>query len=64
MKNSVVLEAIGLLQCAESNCENIARLGPEIGAKVVRMQIQQALKVLGGQLVTEDVEVATEVRSR
>ena len=52
-------KAIEILQCAEYNCDNIKKLGP-IMADGVKMQIQIALKELGGELETEDVEASLE----
>lgn len=52
--------AIHLLQCAEINCENVAQL--RLPVDVVRWQVQEALILLGGQLVTKPVETQKEVR--
>lgn len=45
-------EAIEMLQCAEINCDNVPKLGTEF-AKVVKMQIQEAMKLLTDEVVIE-----------
>lgn len=47
-------EAIEILRCAEVNCDNAPRLG-EVGIQIVKAQIQDAIKTLGGDMVTDDV---------
>jgi hypothetical protein len=40
-----IQKAIELLECAEINCDNIRTLG-EAGIVLVKMQIQEAIKIL------------------
>lgn len=42
---SKVYEAIGILQCAEMNCDNVKKLGAFF-ADAVKEQIQEAIKLL------------------
>ena len=49
-----VNKAIEMLCCAEVNCDNVARLG-SVGVQLVKAQIQDAIKELEGEIVTEDV---------
>lgn len=45
-------EAIEQLQCAEINCDNVARIGWP-AAKLAKMQIQEAIKLLGGEPIAD-----------
>lgn len=48
MSEPQIEEAIEMLQCAEINCDNAKKLG--IGfVELVKSQIQDALKLLGGK---------------
>ncbi len=47
-------KAIEMLRCAEVNCDNASRLGP-VGILLVKAQIQDAIKELGGDIASEDV---------
>jgi hypothetical protein len=40
-------KAIEILRCAEVNCDNVAR-GGFLATQIVRAQIQDAIKELGG----------------
>lgn len=42
---SKVYEAIGILQCAEMNCDNVKKLGTFF-ADAVKEQIQEAINIL------------------
>ena len=45
---------IETLRCAEVNCDNAPRLGAA-GILIVKAQIQDAIRELGGEMVTSDV---------
>jgi hypothetical protein len=45
---------IEILRCAEVNCDNAPRLGMA-GILIIKAQIQDAIKQLGGEIVSEDV---------
>jgi len=49
-----VEKAIEILQCAEYNCDSIHRVGL-VMVNDVKMQIQSAIKELGGDVGTADV---------
>ena len=49
-----IQEAIKMLQCAEMNCDNAHKLS-SVGVMLVKSQIQDAIKALGGEIVSEDV---------
>jgi hypothetical protein len=55
-----VQKAIESLQCAEMNCKQNLR---GVYSDVVRLQIQDALKELGGHLVTPSVEEETKANN-
>lgn len=42
---SKVYEAIGILLCAEMNCDNVKKLGTDF-ADAIKEQIQEAIKLL------------------
>lgn len=47
MNQENINKAIEALQCAEINCDNVKKLGAGF-VEVVKMQIQEALKLLEG----------------
>jgi len=46
MAEQQIEKAIEMLQCAEYNCDNVKKLGVHV-VDAVKMQIQEALKLLG-----------------
>lgn len=53
-KMSNIEEAVEMLRCAEVNCDNVPKVHG-LMALIIKAQIQDAIKTLGGEIVTEDV---------
>ena len=56
MSEPKVQEAIDMLECAAINCANVKKLGIPF-VDVVKMQIQEAIKLLGEEPMDFDVKV-------